>query len=295
MSHVENQILQYEKDRQKCVITLNRGEWQGQTFEAESSCCTDPVCQCSQITLECSPGEIDTPAADEKVRVVLDFIDCSLVECSGGGKIDAARLAGEIEGEATAKDWLLLEQLFLDAKRESMKGFDPASARLQLPPDLLADITRMATYTEFLPFDETMEFSLDGSNWVVDDHYCINPDCDCDNGVLLFYPKPAGADEQDLPEHEIYPAVHFDVKKGEATSVATEGSDSPSAMQLAAEFMKQTPDCVELLRKRRATLRTLIKHNLPPKILPFKRQEKVGRNDPCPCGSGKKYKKCCGR
>jgi preprotein translocase subunit SecA len=22
--------------------------------------------------------------------------------------------------------------------------------------------------------------------------------------------------------------------------------------------------------------------------------QKVGRNDPCPCGSGKKYKKCCG-
>ena len=21
---------------------------------------------------------------------------------------------------------------------------------------------------------------------------------------------------------------------------------------------------------------------------------KIGRNDPCPCGSGKKYKKCCG-
>jgi uncharacterized protein len=29
--------------------------------------------------------------------------------------------------------------------------------------------------------------------------------------------------------------------------------------------------------------------------LPFRRQTaKVGRNDPCPCGSGKKYKKCCG-
>ncbi|HNI57821.1 MAG TPA: SEC-C metal-binding domain-containing protein [Elusimicrobiota bacterium] len=21
----------------------------------------------------------------------------------------------------------------------------------------------------------------------------------------------------------------------------------------------------------------------------------IGRNDPCPCGSGKKYKKCCGK
>lgn len=24
-------------------------------------------------------------------------------------------------------------------------------------------------------------------------------------------------------------------------------------------------------------------------------EKKVGRNDPCPCGSGKKYKKCCGK
>jgi preprotein translocase subunit SecA len=28
---------------------------------------------------------------------------------------------------------------------------------------------------------------------------------------------------------------------------------------------------------------------------PIRKQKKVGRNDPCPCGSGKKYKKCCGR
>jgi len=25
------------------------------------------------------------------------------------------------------------------------------------------------------------------------------------------------------------------------------------------------------------------------------KSKKIGRNDPCPCGSGKKYKKCCGR
>ncbi len=28
---------------------------------------------------------------------------------------------------------------------------------------------------------------------------------------------------------------------------------------------------------------------------PVKVGKKVGRNDPCPCGSGKKYKHCCGR
>jgi preprotein translocase subunit SecA len=30
------------------------------------------------------------------------------------------------------------------------------------------------------------------------------------------------------------------------------------------------------------------------KLQPIRVEQKVGRNDPCPCGSGKKYKKCCG-
>jgi len=28
---------------------------------------------------------------------------------------------------------------------------------------------------------------------------------------------------------------------------------------------------------------------------PIKEDVKIGRNDPCICGSGKKYKKCCGK
>ncbi|WP_147822267.1 YchJ family protein [Salidesulfovibrio onnuriiensis] len=32
---------------------------------------------------------------------------------------------------------------------------------------------------------------------------------------------------------------------------------------------------------------------LPPATV--RNENKVGRNEPCPCGSGKKYKKCCGK
>ena len=31
----------------------------------------------------------------------------------------------------------------------------------------------------------------------------------------------------------------------------------------------------------------------PKKLEPYQAETKVKRNDPCPCGSGKKYKKCC--
>ncbi|WP_045520596.1 SEC-C metal-binding domain-containing protein [Neobacillus niacini] len=34
-------------------------------------------------------------------------------------------------------------------------------------------------------------------------------------------------------------------------------------------------------------------HDLP--LAPVRNENKVGRNDPCLCGSGKKYKKCCGK
>ena len=31
------------------------------------------------------------------------------------------------------------------------------------------------------------------------------------------------------------------------------------------------------------------------KPIPRTAAKEVGRNDPCPCGSGKKYKNCCGK
>jgi hypothetical protein len=34
-------------------------------------------------------------------------------------------------------------------------------------------------------------------------------------------------------------------------------------------------------------------HNVEPHM-PYRAPQKIGRNEPCPCGSGKKYKKCCG-
>ena len=40
----------------------------------------------------------------------------------------------------------------------------------------------------------------------------------------------------------------------------------------------------------------VIPSNLSRPVEPFTREKpKVGRNDPCPCGSKKKYKKCCGK
>jgi preprotein translocase subunit SecA len=53
----------------------------------------------------------------------------------------------------------------------------------------------------------------------------------------------------------------------------------------------------ESSRRPHAMPRQTIRYNRgdgPESGQPVKRGKKIGRNEPCPCGSGKKYKKCCG-
>lgn len=52
----------------------------------------------------------------------------------------------------------------------------------------------------------------------------------------------------------------------------------------------ENPDKLE--RKRVANAMSIGKKQ---ENKPVVKKEKIGRNDPCPCGSGKKYKKCCGK
>ena len=61
-------------------------------------------------------------------------------------------------------------------------------------------------------------------------------------------------------------------------------SDLSSPVQLSAQFAKLYNDLLRWLRRND-------RPNLHSSFLGA--NKKVGRNDPCPCGSGKKFKKCC--
>jgi preprotein translocase subunit SecA len=57
------------------------------------------------------------------------------------------------------------------------------------------------------------------------------------------------------------------------TSTASSGGAQPKASDVVSEAAAEVAE----------------------KAKPVRTGPKVGRNDPCPCGSGKKYKHCCGR
>ena len=62
-----------------------------------------------------------------------------------------------------------------------------------------------------------------------------------------------------------------------------------SAFNYSEKKEKTTESDIEKIVEK-----ALKNQTIEPKITtPSKKKNKTGRNEPCPCGSGKKYKKCC--
>jgi len=80
-------------------------------------------------------------------------------------------------------------------------------------------------------------------------------------------------------EAELSNSSNYGMAKSMFMSGKNAGYDMTSEAGLA-EFMS-------------AHNQSLLSDKTPPVASPVTRNQRVGRNDPCPCGSGKKFKKCC--
>ena len=80
-----------------------------------------------------------------------------------------------------------------------------------------------------------------------------------------------------------------------ATEAGGEGDDA-GVVEFKAEYVLNGMPTThhEVSRFKRVDSRWLYVDGKVRGEEPVRRGPKVGRNEPCPCGSGRKYKKCCG-
>ena len=143
----------------------------------------------------------------------------------------------------------------------------------------------------------------EGAEYIAIERYCPNPACPCREVVVSFLrsePRSEGAGPRRAKEQ-------FTAKRSLDGSVAVNevyaGSRSEAEAVLAA-WREEYGDDLGGLRWRYEKVKEIARRSwrpvrrlpeppdLPEPPAPVPRR--VGRNDPCPCGSGKKYKKCCG-
>ena len=162
----------------------------------------------------------------------------------------------------------------------------------------------------------TFEFYHQGREYLVEDLYCPNPGCDCQEFHLEFFEVVSGDDDKQ-------PAVRIDQRflakvtfserltvvaaptcsRGEANAVLSawwkeHRGDSKMFKDRYREVKQIGERSLQARPSHRLAALEATSSSIPEGLSLDDRPAgnvKVGRNAPCPCGSGKKYKKCCWR
>lgn len=246
--------------------------------------CINPFCACSQLTVHLSREKRSPTLASFK-------LDMMNYEATIPSETEAnSDLSTKIVKSLTDTDLEVLEQIFYSEKRfQELDLLKPDVDLHQFPIQRFVQ-DEMIGYQDIFPnattlFKDASDFEL----YLLDD-YCINQDCDCSNATLTFI-----SEDEDTSNTQATTIIDFDYKKLTwQARVTTPNHPKPEA--LIAALTQSNAHWQTDIIARAELLKTLLQRFQtqchPPKV---RTTPKIGRNDPCTCGSGQKYKKCCGK
>lgn len=144
-------------------------------------------------------------------------------------------------------------------------------------------------YSEILWREKTITLTNNKREYIIYDAYCVTPGCPCTTVALWFVENihKIGIRQPDFSFIYNYTTHEINEPIGIQPEAAKQFTNTFSA-SLHNKF-----------KQRHAQLKEEVKQDIEKKIeeggyTPFHtKKRKIGRNDPCHCGSGKKYKKCC--
>ena len=253
--------------------------------------CPNPDCPCRNATLYFfkADGKYNT----KLFTIVVDYETWRLVSTDIHRNDD---------------DYALIIHEFMEALDDEMKSLiragketassDRHSLRGDIDYSVFSD-DGLVCYAEIYkvnPYEQWL-LELDGMQYIAVDYYCPNPKCDCRDVTLAF-------DRVDIIRTIGPPALKCKINFDTERRVIEERGVGIST-QLAESMIEELMTLfagggLELFKERYARIKDWGRVHLQPELrrrnAPIAAAApKVGRNSPCPCGSGQKYKRCCGR
>jgi hypothetical protein len=148
-------------------------------------------------------------------------------------------------------------------------------------------------------------FEHEGEKYLVDDLYCPNPECHCLEVHLAFVRcvPSRGSGDGIVAEERFLVELSLD---GPARVVECQQGTRDKAKAVLSAWREYYGEDLEELRWRYEKVKEIAIHSVlgrsdashrydPLPEEPVPASVRIGRNEPCLCGSGKKFKKCCGQ
>ncbi len=293
-------FLRLDPKLDRLVLEMPKAPGGIQRYVANWICCNNPVCNCRTLRLQLAPFTADKSVGTPFIVALL--FDEQRIENETGTPAFAKQLSRRF----TRQDWVAAQVLYEEMKAEVSEPGDATDLDVEFPADVLRDPAILMAVQEVLPYARDMYFESHGQDWCVRERYCTNPDCPCAEVALCFAPRPSQATHAlRLITDKITTTAWLNWKTA-AVRPIKEIHQIPSATLVGALHVSH-PDLLERLERRQRVLHGLHKkaRNGPlarrsaplprPPASPVSKEKKPERYDPCPCGSGKKFKFCCER
>jgi hypothetical protein len=279
-------------------ITEVRFADHGVPFKLTTKVCGNPDCDCREIHLRLRELEGKDPLAFE-LTVNVDSWEEQRVP----------------QREARISRWAceFLDELSTEEKRLLYLSYDDKFAKKRLQACTLnrANILNgvLVSYAGIISEHKSFydggticisRFEHEGTEYAMDALYCPNPACRCHEAWLLFIRLiPAGPGQAAATSEECLRAI----LKFDGSWRIEERGNTPlvEAQRLLKAWLEGHPGMIERFKEEYRAIKAIGRRSLQssspsPSSIQHRavQTKKIGRNAPCSCGSGKKYKKCCG-
>jgi hypothetical protein len=276
----------------KFEFTFPSGEHAGEHYGVEFGFCPNPICQCGIISMsvfgdKSERSERSVPSFEFSVDLIEKALDTSGEAVSKYNRNFGKAFVHYL----TDEDWGVLADVHYAYKHQLLEETPDEELDTQFPIDEIEHSGTMVGFHEILPYAEYQMLEIEGRDFLLDEQYCVKPACNCSEvavSLLDASGKQAGSVLHD------FPVLFLDYKTAKWRIENTGGEDAKLLSRVAKQLNTgEYPLIFERHHNRLKSLYRLYKKRHHVSTTPIQANRKVGRNDPCPCGSGKKYKRCC--
>lgn len=282
---------------------INPGSRQG--LACILSMCPNPECSCGLVYIDGfiideSAGEICWDDGGVHVKSPNGLVTDDLMsEWMLSTAVDPS--SGEIvndldfpdESDPALMEWLvseingeLLDLLHRFRARLSGSAVEKPSIDIDLD---CVETGHLAAFSDLFDCVREDEYLLNGRRYWTCIYLCPDPNCDCHEARIVFFDD---ADDSGAGVGWVY----LDIGGPVGIHIMEVSAERGAAEDLIKELWKlfeRRHDAGLLLRRREAQCKMVGKTIWESVPKPVRSTPQPGRNDPCPCGSGRKFKKCC--
>ena len=296
-------MLEFKKEQEGFAypftssFTFEKGEHRGENYRIQWSICENPLCTCEDVEFAFEGVDDGPPGvANDMSRYVfsLDVGEKRIVSKDDRALSTAtSNFARAFMKDLDTNQWNDIQTAFYSYKVHVTKNCDIEELNPAFPMEQIEYEGIMVGWQDIFPYAEDISINDGPTQYYFDDQYCINSTCSCKDVALAILPIENGIAQGG----DSSPAVRYNYMNGKWKLETLPADNSQPVGRIMGKLSESLPDLSGTLKTRHGILRRLYGKYRQNQGLETTGQpkQKIGRNEPCPCGSGKKYKMCCGR